>query len=134
MPLKLKNDSGKTSGSNSFEAGQLHRGVAEIERKIAEIEEEFKAKSDELSKERNYEPWFYIALGIGVLFFLFKLTFSSFFLAAFLGGLVYLYKKFLHKDVRILEMQKVHEKNLELQRQLLGQRRKELDTLENNQN
>ena len=104
MSLKAKDESGKIALQSTFEAGQLRKAVAEIEKNIAEIEKGFELKTGELAKERNYEPWFYMALGIAVLFFLFKLTFSSFFLAAFLGGLVYLYKKFLHKDVRMLEL------------------------------
>ncbi len=134
MSLKAKDESGKIALQSTFEAGQLRKAVAEIEKNIAEIEKGFELKTGELAKERNYEPWFYMALGIAVLFFLFKLTFSSFFLAAFLGGLVYLYKKFLHKDVRMLELKFEHDKNMESQIKLLGQRRKELEAAENNQN
>ena len=62
--------------------------LADLFGKIFAFDREAVKKSEDLAKERNYELWFKLALITGIIWFIYKHSFSSFFLCLIL--LVYL--------------------------------------------
>lgn len=113
-----------------FEITKLQKSISAIENNITDIREEYDQQMTELAEEKNYDPWFYSAGIILVILFLFKLTFSCFFLLLIFGGLFYCYKKFLHKEKRVIDIKKDFEQKLQEQKELLAKRQGELQKYE----
>lgn len=109
-----------------FEIEKLQKSISTIEKNIAKVNADYEKEMGELAEERNYDPWFYAAGALLFILFLFKRTFSSFFLLLLFAGLFYAYKKFLHKERRVIDIKEEFAKNLKEQEELLAKRQEEL--------
>jgi Ca2+/Na+ antiporter len=125
--LKIKKNEGMSDHAIQFEITKLQKSISSIEANIAKITEEYDKQMSELAEERNYDPWFYAAGALLFVLFLFKLTFSSFLILMLFIGLFVAYKKFLHKEKRVIEIKQDYEQNLKNQENLLVKRHEELE-------
>ena len=124
--LKINKTDGMSNHAIQFEIDKLQKSVSSIEKNIVKIKEEYDKEMSELAEEKNYDPWFYVAGALLFILFLFKLTFSSFFLLAIFVGLFVAYKKFLHKEKRVVEINQEYKSKLKEQETLLADRQEEL--------
>ena len=135
--LKINKSKGMDDHAIQFEIRKLQESISSIETNISDIKTEYDKQMRELAEETNYDPWFYAAIGFSAVWFLYKLfsaslviIFSSFVLLIFLCCMFYVYKKFLHKETRVIEIKEEYEKNLLEQEKLLAERREALSQYE----
>jgi len=124
--LKINKTEGMNDHAVKFEIDKLQKSLFSIEKNIVQIKEEYDKQMSELAEEKNYDPWFYLAGALLFILFLFKLTFSSFVLLAIFAGIFIAYKKFLHKEKRVVEINKEYQSKLKKQETLLAGRQEEL--------
>ena len=135
--LKINKIEGMSDHAIQFEIENLRKSISAIEGNISDIKAEYDKQMSELAEETNYDPWFYAAIGFSAIWLLYKLftaslfiAFSSFCLLAFICGMFYIYKKFLHKEKRVVEIKAESEKRLQEQEGILLLRHKELENYE----
>ena len=130
MSKLLVNKNELNSGSiNEFEMGQLKKGISSLEENIVDNREDYEKSMSELAEEKNYDLWFQIGGAVMVVLFLYKRTFSSFFIVLIFGGIYYGYWKYLRKETRVVEIKEGYEKRLNELELLLDKRKKELQAL-----
>lgn len=109
--------------------GQLKKGISSLEENIVDNREDYEKSMSELAEEKNYDLWFQIGGAVMVVLFLYKRTFSSFFIVLIFGGIYYGYWKYLRKETRVVEIKEGYEKRLNELELLLDKRKKELQAL-----
>lgn len=124
--LSLNKSESNSESINEFEVGQLKKSIFSLEEKIVENRDDYEKSMSELAEERNYDLWFQIGGGLLIILFLFKRTFSSFFIVLIFGAIYYGYRKYLRKENRVVEIKEDYEKRLNELELLLDKRKKEL--------
>jgi len=127
--LKLNKRETASEHNTLFEIDKLEKSIVDIEHNITDINEEFHLQMKDLAKERNYEPWFKVALITGIVWFIYKHSFSSFFLFLILLACFLIYKKFFHKEKRVLELKEDLKVKLQPKEAILAQQKKEVAKL-----
>jgi hypothetical protein len=82
------------------EVMRIEEQIASIEKNITGYEERRARELEELSTEKNYELFFYIAGGLVLLNLIFKFNLPGLFIAFMFGGMFFVYKKYFTKEVR----------------------------------
>lgn len=131
--LKVNKNSRMRDHAVRFEIEKLQKSISNIEKNIADFDAEYESQVNEIEEEINYDPWFYAAIIICFLWFIYKIftdrlliIFSSFIFLLIICGLFFLYKKFLHRDKRLQDIKDEHQHKIEEQEKLIATRRKEL--------
>jgi len=104
MSIKLSSDKEKKKYETIVEIDHLERSLTSLEKKISEIKEHYQDKINEIEEEKNYDVLFKISIAVAGIFFLFKLTFSSFLLWCLIIAGYFAFKKYLGKESRKNEL------------------------------
>jgi hypothetical protein len=127
MGLKLNTDENKVSYEAVVESELIKKSIVTLEKTILEINNRYSENIQEIEEEKDYELYIKIGLGIVVLLFLFKLTFSSFFFVLIMVGLYLAFKKFLSKEARIADLKQQCKVELKEKEELLRKQRLKFD-------
>jgi len=79
---------------------KMEEQIASIEKNIADYESQRARELEDLSMEKNYDLFFYIAGGLVLLNLIFKFNIPGLLIAFLFGGMFFAYKKYFTKEIR----------------------------------
>ena len=127
MVLKLNNDQNKASYEAIVESELIKKSIDSLKKTIEEIKNRYSENIQEIEEEKDFELYIKIGLGIVILLFFIKLTFSSFCFVLIMFGLFYAFKKYLSKDSRIRSLKEQLDAELKPKQELLEKQLKKFD-------
>ena len=128
MGLKLNEDKNKASYGAIVESELIKKSIDSLKKSIDEINNKYSDEIQEIEEEKDFELYIKIGLGIVVLLFLIKLTFSSFCFVLIMVGFFYAFKKYLGKDSRIKSLKEQLDDELKPKQELLEKQLEKFDT------